>query len=133
LETPDAQCIGAHTWELALQPFNTDEFESLPALAEQFLRPAAAFALQWMEGTAPPARSWADGVPDRAVVSALRPADSFDGAMLHAHNPTRAHLTADVPGHRARLDETSLRAGSERLKPFEIAAWRLALLCHSVM
>jgi 2-O-(6-phospho-alpha-D-mannosyl)-D-glycerate hydrolase len=125
LQTPDAQCLGTHEWELALLPFEADEFETVPARSERFLRPAAVFPIQWMDGTAPPARSFGDGLDARAVISALRPADTFDGAMLHAHNPTGVELPADVSGQRARLDETPVQGASNRLRPFEIAAWRL--------
>ena len=125
LATPEAQCLGTHHWDLALVPFEADEFETLPALSEQFLRPAAAFPIQWAEGSAPPTRSFAEGLDDRAVISALRPADTFAGGMLHAHNPTSVELAANVTGQRARLDETPVDVGGDRLRPFAIAAWRL--------
>lgn len=125
LATPDAQCLGPQQWELALQPFGAEEFPALPAAAEQFLRPAAAFAIQHMQGSARPERSFARGLSELAVISALRPGDSFDSAMLHAHNPTPRELDARVAGERARMDEAPLEHPSTRLRPFELAAWRL--------
>jgi hypothetical protein len=124
LPTPDAQCLGPQRWELALYPFEAGELETLPSQAERFLRPAAAFPIQWPTGSAPAQRSWANGLDDRLVISALRPADTFAGAMLHAHNPTHRELTADIASERARLDETPV-GDRAQVKPFEIAAWRL--------
>ena len=106
-------------------PFASGELELLPALAEQFLRPAVPFAVQWCAGTAPATRSIADDVDDRLVISALRPAETFSpGVMLHAHNPTRVELNASIHADRARLDETPLPGGA-LLRPFEVAAWRV--------
>ena len=91
--------------------------------AEQFLRPPAAFPVQWSAGTAPAARTLFAG--DLAlVVSALKPADTGPGAMLHAHNPTRQERRADVPGVCSRLDETPV-AGDGMVGPFAIAAWHV--------
>lgn len=125
LPTPEAQCLGPQEWELALMPFGPGELETLPAAAEQFLRPAVAFPVQRLAGSAPAERSFAQGLSERVVISALRPADSFDGALLHAHNPTPHELAADVFGQRSRLDETPLEESSARLRPYEIAAWQL--------
>jgi hypothetical protein len=125
LETPEAQCLGRQRWELALRPFGPTELEALPLLAEQFLRPAAVFPIQWSEGSAPAQRALFEDADPHLVVSALRPADSFTpGAMLHAHNPTRTARAAAVAGQRARLDETPTDQ-TGLLRPFEIAAWRL--------
>jgi hypothetical protein len=122
LATPDAQCVGLHHWDLALLPFTPSEFAALPALAEQFLRPAAAFPIQWSAGSAPASRSLfqSDG---RLVVTAVRPADTAaDAVMVHAHNPTRTARAAAVAGQRCRLDETPLHTDAP-LHPFEVAAW----------
>jgi len=123
LATPEAQCIGLQHWDLALLPFGPSELDALPALSEQFQRPAAAFPIQWSGGSAPASRSLFAS-DDRLVVSALRPADSHaDSVMVHAHNPTRAARAAAVVGQRCRLDETSLETDAP-LGPFEVAAWR---------
>ena len=122
--TPDAQCLGPQGWELALLPFGPGEVDRVPAQAEQFLRPAAAFPVQWSAGTAPAARTLFAGDP-ALVVSALQPADSGPGALLHAHNPTRHPRQAEVPGVRSRLDETPA-PGDGVLAPFAIAAWHIS-------
>jgi hypothetical protein len=125
LATPAAQCLGPQRWELALRPFAATEFALLPVLAEQFLRPAAVFPIQWSAGSDPAECAlFADADP-HLVVSALRPADTLNpGAMLHAYNPTQSARSANVSGERARLDETPTEQ-SGPLHPFEIAAWRL--------
>jgi mannosylglycerate hydrolase len=125
IATPDAQCLGKQRWELALRPFGPSEWDALPLLAEQFLRPPALFPIQWSAGSAPARRWLFEDADDRLVVSALRPADTLSGgAMLHAHNPTRSPRQATVPGERARVDETRTE-GNGPLRPFEIAAWRV--------
>jgi alpha-mannosidase len=121
--TPDAQCLGPQHWELALLPFGPGEIDSVPAKTEQFLRPPAAFPVQWSAGKGPAEMEMFDGDP-MLVVSALKPADGGEGAMMHAHNPTRQERQARVEGQRSRLDESPVE-GDGRLGAFEIAAWRL--------
>lgn len=123
IATPDAQCIGPQRWELALLPFGPGEIESVPARTEQFLRPPAAFPIQRSGGSGPAEMSLFSGDP-MLVVSALKPADRGEGAMLHAHNPTTQERQAEVSGQRARLDETPVQDGGT-LKPFEVTAWRI--------
>jgi 2-O-(6-phospho-alpha-D-mannosyl)-D-glycerate hydrolase len=130
LETPEAQCLGEQRWDLALQPFAQGDFEQLPVIAERFLRPAVAFPIQRPDGMAPAGATFADGLSELAVISALKPAETFAGAMLHAHNLSRRELEASVHGRRARLDEELLdRDGT--LRPYEIGAWRLQPLSEA--
>jgi mannosylglycerate hydrolase len=121
--TPDAQCLGPQAWDLALLPFGPGESDLLPVAAEQFLRPPAAFPVQWSAGGGPAARDLFAGDP-RLVVSALKPAEEGDGAVVHAHNPTGAPAAAEVRGARIRLDETPAPADAT-LGPFVVAAWKL--------
>lgn len=123
IATPEAQCLGPQHWELALLPFGPGELEGVPALTEQFLRPPAAFPVQWSTGSGPAQLSLFSGDP-LLVVSALKPADGGAGVMLHAHNPTSQERRAYLDGQRARLDETPVPGGGT-LKPFEVAAWRI--------
>jgi hypothetical protein len=58
------------------------------------------------------------------VISALKPAATFRGAVLHAHNATSSDLAANVSGQRARLDEEPV-AADVLLHRNQIAAWRL--------
>jgi alpha-mannosidase len=122
IATPDAQCLGPQHWDLALLPFGPGTLDTVPARAEEFLRPAAAFPVQWSAGTAPAERTLFTG-DERLVVSAVKPADEGPGIMLHAYNPTPGTHLAAVPGARARLDETPAEDGP--LGPFAIAAWKL--------
>jgi mannosylglycerate hydrolase len=123
IATPDAQCLGPQHWDLALLPFGPGTLDTVPARAEEFLRPAAAFPVQWSAGRASAARTLFTG-DERLVVSALKPADEGPGIMLHAYNPTAGTHLAAVPGTRARLDETPAAADGP-LGPFAIAAWKL--------
>jgi mannosylglycerate hydrolase len=123
IATPDAQCIGHHTWELALLPFGPGEATALPARAEQFLRPAATFPVQWSTGSAPAERALFEGDAS-LVISTLKPGFEEDGVILHAHNPTSAARQAGQPGTRVNLDETPGNSG-DLIGPFEVAAWRM--------
>jgi alpha-mannosidase len=123
IATPDAQCIGHHTWELALLPFGPGGAATLPARAEQFLRPAATFPVQWSAGAAPAERALFEG-DTSLVISALKPGFEEDGVILHAHNPTETPRQAGKPGARVNLDETPAKGG-DLVGPFEIAAWRV--------
>lgn len=124
IATPDAQCLGSHEWELALLPFGEGELESLPARAEQFLRPAATFPVQWSAGKAPAEQALFAG-DDRVVITTLKPGFEEDGAVLHAYNPTVTSRHSDVEGSRVRLDETPNDGATGEVRPFEVAAWRL--------
>ncbi len=125
LPTPDAQCFGPQAWDLALLPFGPGEADLLPARAEQFLRPPAAFPIQWSAGHAPAAQTLFAGDP-QLVVSALKPAEEGTAALIHAHNPTRlTHEAAVAGGTRVRLDETPVE-GDGAVGPFSVAAWKLS-------
>lgn len=123
--TPEAQCLGPQHWEFALLPFGPGELDMVPARTEQFLRPPAAFPVQWSSGTGPAEMHLFDGDP-ALVVSALKPAIEGPGAMLHAHNPTPRERQAQVSGARSRLDETPASGGGT-LRPYQIAAWKFEL------
>jgi alpha-mannosidase len=125
--TPDAQCLGPQHWELALLPFGSAEAKLLPALTEQFLRPAEAFPVQWSAGTAPAECSLFEGA-EELVISTLTPSFSGAGAILHAYNPTGKLLQAQVAGEPVRLDETPTEAvNPAEVKPFAIRAWKIEI------
>ncbi len=123
IATPDAQCIGRQEWELALLPFGPGEADAVPARSEQFLRPAAAFPVQWSSGHAPAEQSLFVG-DEALVISALKPGFEDGGVIIHAFNPTKSIRRATVAGERVRLDET-LSSGSGQIQPFEVAAWQV--------
>jgi alpha-mannosidase len=125
IETPDAQCVGEHHWELALLPFASGEVDKLPAQTEQFMRPPALFPVQWSAGSAPAERTLFVG-DEHLVVTTLKPTEGDNGVILHAHNPTHIECVVEINGERVRLDETP-SAGGNLVKPFQVAAWRLPL------
>ncbi|MEO8286103.1 MAG: hypothetical protein ABI670_06670 [Chloroflexota bacterium] len=123
IATPDAQCLGEQSWQLALLPFGPGELDRVPALTEQFLRPPIDFPVQWSKGSGPAEMSLFSGDP-LLVVSTLKPSQDGEGASLHAHNPTSGERMGYVDGQRTRLDEMPSQA-SGALRPFEVAAWRI--------
>jgi mannosylglycerate hydrolase len=123
LATPEAQCPGAHDYDLALYPFTGPWWESgVVAEAETFAAPprplpagATATAAQLLSLTAP------------FRLTCLKRADGRDSVIARIHNPAPVALTGRLElgievreAHVVRLDETRL----ERIEPsrsFELA------------
>jgi len=59
----DARRALAFNWQSRVGYLAVGELDGVPAQAEQFLRPAAAFPVQWSAGTAPAARTLFAGDP----------------------------------------------------------------------
>jgi mannosylglycerate hydrolase len=127
--TPEAQCLGAHRFELALCPFDGDlASDRLHRAAERFMAPPRTFVagprdprpdLKPDLATAaadarPRDRAWRVALTPPLTLSALAPARS-GGTIVRLWNPatTRAQGRLEIDPapravHRVRLDETRL-------------------------
>ena len=124
LPAPGAQCHGDHVFEYAVelaQPTDAD-----------LLRRSQDYRFDFVEG-APGVtlRSPLEEIGGDLVFNALKAAEDGDGAILRvfdagdaARGPAR---TLRLPGgsRRCRLDETPLESPGVRLRPGEIASFRL--------
>ncbi|MFD4025521.1 glycosyl hydrolase-related protein [Streptomyces sp. NPDC058576] len=109
LETPEAQCQGPQTFDLALalgEPVATDT--GLSRRAAAFRTPLRAFQLRPGTTARPaPGTIRVDG----ALLAALKPAEDGDGLILRVANPTseaceaRVHAPAGTVLTPVRLDE----------------------------
>ena len=108
LPTPEAQCRGRHTFDLALVPFFGDWWQGpLPQEAERFTAPPRAFAV------GAPIEVAGLRVDPPLTLSAYRPSRDGSSSVLRLWNPApvpvNGRLTFDHPLHEVhlvRLDET---------------------------
>ena len=122
IATPDAQCLGPQHWDLALLPFAPATLDAVPARAEEFLRPPAAFPVQWSAGTRPAAPTLFTGDAGWWSARSSLPT-SGPGAMLHAHNPTPGARRPPCPAPAPAWTRPP-PPGDGTLGPFVIAAWK---------
>lgn len=133
-QTPEAQCLGAHTFRYALAPYRGSWTEVQP-LAHAFSAPALAWEAT---GLAVEGASVELG-DQRLVLSALKKADGADQLVVRVYNPTpepvKSTVAVKVP--HARLLEANLAeepgamAGKGELqasfRPYEIKTWLVEL------
>lgn len=127
LETPEAQCLGAHTFEYALSLRGQASEAELVRAAQDYrvdlaLGPPGADTrgLLQVEG-------------EGFALSALKPAEDANGLILRLYNPGQQPAEARLSGafafaRRCRLDETAAQAEEARtvpLHPGEIVTVRL--------
>lgn len=130
VEVPDAQGTGAHTWRWAVRVGDTDD--ALALAAQAWRAPLRAFALA---APAAPQRSHLrlDG---GALLSAVKPAEDGDGAVVRVHNPTprtlRARLALLVAEVVEEVDLSESTGGAvERAGPgtvVELGPWAVRSL-----
>ncbi|MBI4418542.1 MAG: hypothetical protein HY563_07175 [Ignavibacteriales bacterium] len=139
-ETPEAQCLGTHTFEYALVPHEGNESTFWPAVlreAERFT--VTSFAVNRKNDQRVLEQSWFSLEGDLQL-SAIKEAEDKKGIIVRLCNPVRrpvqGTLWSLVPIRKAflcRLDETPLKSAGVarghsikiRLKPYEIATVRL--------
>ncbi len=92
IETPDAQCLGEHTFELALYPFTGGWDESeLTVEADRLNCPPVAF----LSGAVAQALSLISVSPP-VCLSTVRKARERDGVIVRVWNPADRAVTADL-------------------------------------
>jgi mannosylglycerate hydrolase len=138
--TPEAQCLGSHTFDYAIVPYQSGWSQAeLFREAEDYWLPLAARSVQ---GIRPgdlqplPFAAFLHVEPPQAVLSCLKPAEDNDGIILRLFNPDptpiTARLTLGLPVTSAwhtKLNEevqteaviVTSQAGSEITVPLEPA------------
>jgi mannosylglycerate hydrolase len=142
-ETPDAQCIGVHTFEYALVPYTGSWQEAdLPAMAEAYTVPLLGVSVHgktpWRPADVPGSLLAVRG----ATLSAFKISEAGDGVVVRVYNATDreadAWLGLGFPVRevaRVNLNEDRIE-GAEvdakpnggwrlRLRPFEIATLKV--------
>ncbi len=142
--TPDAQCLGTHTFEYAVLPHAGSWLEAdLPTKAWAYKAPPILLALpspqEERPGPLPPEGSFLRVTPSAVQVSAVKKAEATDELIVRIFNDSPAAVTARVntilslvAWRRVSLMEeaTSPEAGPPctlTLQPWEIATLALAL------
>ncbi len=125
IETPEAQCLGSHAFEYALN-LRGEQPDC------ELVRAAHDYRFGLVSG--PPGIDL-DGLLELEgtgfALAALKAAEDGDGVILRVYNPTGEPADVGVRSHartaRCRLDETDCRPARERigLRPYEVATLRL--------
>jgi alpha-mannosidase len=125
IETPEAQCLGAHTFEYALSLRGRADDGALVRAAQDYRVDLAA---------GPPGIDL-DGLleleGDAVVLAALKGAEDGDGVILRVSNPGAEPASIALHGtiavERCRLDETPLGpvGAPIPIAPFEVVTLRL--------
>ena len=144
-ETPDAQCLGAHTFRYGFLPLSQKELEEGTVVtqeAEHFHLPLYAFRRK-TEAPLPLSGSLLSIEPEVLTLSAVKLAEDGHSIVVRLYNTTKLPRTAilrcAIPlrhAWRARLDETALeelavREGSRveiSIEPAEVITLRLDCL-----
>ena len=143
LATPEAQCLGAHRFELAVCPFDGGiEAARLHRAAERFTAPPRVFVAGPRDprpdlkpdllvgvGAGPPSAGgdWGLVLTAPLTLSALAPAASGAGTIVRVWNPTPARVQGRLEldpepraTYRVRLDETRLEGVPQRGRTIEL-------------
>jgi len=129
--TPEAQCLGAWSYDYSLIPFGGAGFD-LPEAARAayaFAAPLRALTVEAGEGTLPPLMHWLALEPAELVLTALKPAESGEGMIVRFYNsapsPVRARLTFGLP--LARVVPVNLLEEPVELAGIEVGDRSVAL------
>jgi len=116
LPTPQAQCLGHHTFEYALVP-HEGGWERAFAQAHAFSSPLRAVAATSHLGPLPQAGALVEVAPASLVVSAIKLPEEGEGLIVRLYN-TEGHFVegsvwVSIPFQRARLVDLQERALEE--------------------
>ena len=96
--TPEAQCLGSHTFDYALVPYRSGWSQAdLFREAEDYWLPLAAQSVQGIRSSElqpVPFATFLRVDPPQAVLSCLKPAEDDDGIILRLFNPDPTPVTA---------------------------------------
>ncbi|MCD5408291.1 glycosyl hydrolase-related protein [Candidatus Bipolaricaulota bacterium] len=97
-ETPEAQCLGRHRFELSLCPYRgTWEEARVWEAAHAFRAPPLGVQLKGLgQGDIPEEVSFLSVEPAGLVVSAVKVAEQGDGIIVRLYNPTRRPLAGEI-------------------------------------
>ncbi|MGQ9515087.1 MAG: alpha-mannosidase [Thermoproteota archaeon] len=87
IATPEAQCLGVHTFEYAVVP-HRGSWEKAFHEAHNFIDPIRTIGVNPREGNLPSELSWIGVEPSTLVISAVKIAEQEDGIVVRVYNPT---------------------------------------------
>ena len=119
IETPEAQCLGAHTYAYSLIPLTTkgrdDDWRGAIADAHHAVLPLRALTAEPSAGELPASASFLSLDAPGVVVSAIKGAEDDRGLVVRLYNPTDAPATGRLRllrpvavVERLNLDERAL-------------------------
>ena len=140
-ETPEAQCLGTHTFEYSLYPHGPSESESLPSVLKEVERfTVPLLVVKRKNEQANLETSFLSIHPDHLQLSALKEADDCNGVILRLYNPVGSEIEGVIHFERpikeaslAKLNEENMKSlnvknGQElnlNVKPYEIVTVRI--------
>ncbi|MBN1935516.1 MAG: hypothetical protein JW934_12685 [Anaerolineae bacterium] len=95
LPTPEAQCIGEHTFDYALIPHGGASIEAIHA-AQAFNAPLRAVATLAHAGELPSKGSWVEVEPENLLVTAIKESEEGRGLIVRFWNTGEAAYEATV-------------------------------------
>jgi hypothetical protein len=135
--TPEAQCLGSHTFAYALVP-HRGTWENAFEQAHAFNAPLRGVATRRGAGQLPPSQSFVKAEPSGFVLTAIKLAEDGNGLVVRGYNvtdrPQQVTLQPDSPWSRATrinlagtpVEDLPLHGGAVYLtvKPKEIVSLR---------
>ncbi len=97
-ETPEAQCLGRHRFELSLYPYRgTWERAGVLEAAHAFRAPPIGVApVARGKGPLPQEAGLLEVTPQGIVVSAVKPAEAGEGIVIRIYNPTGRPVSGEI-------------------------------------
>ncbi len=121
LPTPEAQCIGEHTFHYALIPHRSATVETIHA-AQAFNAPLRAVATLAHAGALPSKGSWVEVEPENLLVTAIKEAEDGRGLVVRFWNTSEAACAAVVKFWRKPKGIVRCTLGERVLEALEIDA-----------
>lgn len=115
LPTPEAQCIGEHTFHYALIPHSDTVTEAIHA-AQAFNAPPRAVATLAHAGALPSKTSWVAIEPENLLVTAIKAAEDGQGLIVRFWNTSEAAYEATVKFWRKPVSVVRCNLGERVLE-----------------
>ncbi len=118
-ETPDAQCLGVHTFRYAFFPYRGDDFDTTERVNEE----SEEFHLPLMsvrrKNTKPMKleASFLSLSSHAAVLSAVKESENQDGTIVRWWNPTHERISVNVDTSLGKADASYAKLNEESLTP----------------
>lgn len=120
-ETPDAQCLGTHTFEYALYPHAASEINDCSSIlrqAELFTVPT--FAVKRKNEQSVLERSFLSITPERLQLSALKESEDRSGIIVRVSNPVGSEVEGTIHVEMPIQQAFLVKLNEEIIQPLDI-------------
>jgi mannosylglycerate hydrolase len=123
LPTPDAQCLGAHSFRYGLLPYRGEASRtSLPQLASVFDAPLLASPMPAHRGQLPPRLGFVSLESEALVLSAVKRSETGDRLVLRCYNAAASRIRGRIRFGFAMAQAWQASAGEQAIRPIELEA-----------